>query len=231
MEFEEVINKRCSVREFLPKRIEWDKIIKILDAGRKAPNSGNIQSWRFIVITNTELIKQIAEAARQYWIATSPVLIVVAEDIEKTKRFYGERGLELYGIQNCAAAVENMLLEATNLGLGSCWVSSFDDVQLRTVISAPDTVRIHSIVVLGYYEGEIPRTERDEFYTYVFLEKYGKRTMDPMREYGGYHSQTIKKLSEQLPKDIKEDTKNLSKKIAEKLSKLKEKIKKPNSHE
>jgi nitroreductase len=231
MEFEDVLNNRCSVREFLPKKVEWDKITKVLDAGVKAPNSGNIQSWKFVIVTNQDTIKKIAEATRQYWVATSNALIVVAEDTIKTKRFYGERGIEFYGIQNCAAAVQNMLLEATNLGLGSCWVSAFDEVQMKTILSVPDDIRVHAIVVIGYYDGEIPRTERDELYTYTFLDQYGKRVMDPKREWSGYHSQTTRKVTEQLSKDIKEDSKNISKKIKEKFAKIKEKLNKPNSHE
>ena len=158
MEVFECINTRRSIRNYLDIPVEWDKVGTILEAGRLAPNSGNIQDYNFIVVQDEEKRKTIAEASlRQHWMSKAPVYIVVCADLKKSERFYGVRGNRLYSIQNCAAAIENMLLTANSLGLGACWVGAFDENVVSRVLGIPDYARPQAIITIGYSD-EKPKT-------------------------------------------------------------------------
>ena len=152
----ECIMGRRSIRKFKNIPVEWDKIGKILDAGRYAPSSGNIQNWRFIVVTEEAKRKAIAEASvQQHWMAAAPTHIVIIAEPEAGKRFYGIRGERLYTIQNCAAAAENMLLAAHAQGLGACWVGAFDENKIASLLGLQEGQRPQVIIPIGYAE-EIP---------------------------------------------------------------------------
>jgi len=171
----ECIKKRRSIRKFLDKPVEWDKVGKILDAGRYAPSSGNLQDWYFIVVDDKEKRKKLAEASsRQYWMADAPIHIVVCNIVHYAKMYYGLRGERLYSIQNCAAAVENMLLAATALGLGSCWVGAFDENKVCEILQIPDRARPQAIVVIGYAAEQPPEPSRKSLENVTFLNRYGE---------------------------------------------------------
>ncbi|MHA2023662.1 MAG: nitroreductase family protein, partial [Candidatus Thorarchaeota archaeon] len=126
METFECIEKRRTVRKYLDTPVEWEKVGNILRAAQLAPSSGNVQDWRFVVVTDKTKRTALANAAlKQNWMARAPVIIVVYSDSAATKRFYGLRGEKLYTIQNCAAAAENMTLAATDQGLASAWIGAF----------------------------------------------------------------------------------------------------------
>ena len=156
--------------------VERDKIGTIIDAGRYAPAAGNIQNWRFVLVKDKNSIKKLADAAfQQFWIATAPVVVVVCAEIEKLEQYYGIRGEKLYSIQNCAAAMENMLLMATDLGLGACWVSAFDETMVRRVLHIPENVRPQAILPIGYPDEEVPEPPNYTAEDVTFFEKYGNK--------------------------------------------------------
>jgi len=175
METLECIKNRRSIRKFLNKPVEWDKVGKILDAGRLAPNSGNLQDWYFIVVDDKDKIKKLAQASlQQYWMADAPIHIVVCSITQHAKQFYGLRGERLYSIQNCAAAVENMLLAATDLGLGSCWVGAFDENKVCEILKIPERARPQAIVVIGYAAEQPPEPAKKTLENITFLNRYGE---------------------------------------------------------
>jgi len=121
MDVTSCIRKRRSVRKFLGKPVEWHKIVEILTSGALAPSSGNLQNWRFIIVRDDSKKEEIASASYdQLWMTDAPIFIVVASITEKINDFYGERGRDIYDLQNCAAAIQNMLLEIHNQGLSTC---------------------------------------------------------------------------------------------------------------
>ena len=75
--------------------------------------------------------------------------IVVCSEAEKSELFYAEKGKKLYAIQNCAAAIQNMLLAAHAEGLGSCWVGAFDEDMLKDALKIPDEVYPQAVVTIG----------------------------------------------------------------------------------
>jgi len=185
MEVFECIRTRRSIRKYKNKPVEWDKIVNILEAGRFAPSAGNLQNLKLIVIKDEETRKKVAETAlNQTWMVKAPIHIIVCSEPEKSKRFYGIRGERLYTIQDCAAAIENMLLTAHSLGLGACWVGAYEEDALRRVINPPEQVITHAIITIGYADEQPNMPPKNRIEHYVFLEKWGQRKKVPLSSAG-----------------------------------------------
>ncbi len=173
MDVLEVIFTRRSVRRYRDIPVEWDKVGKILEAGRSAPSAGNLQGWKFVVITDPAKIKLLAEAAlQQYWMASAKVHIIVVAQFEKARRFYGIRGERLYAVQDCAAACQNMLLAAHFLGLGACWIGAFDEDSVKRTLGVPEEARPQAIITLGYPDEEPPVPTKYKLEQVVMVERW-----------------------------------------------------------
>jgi nitroreductase len=188
MDIIEIIKSRRTIKEFLPKFVEWDKISKIIDAARHAPSSGNLQNWKFVVVIETELKKQLAEAAlQQYEIINASALIVVCGEPEKAGRYYGLRGERLYTTQNCAAAIQNMLLEAHSLGLGTRWIGAFEEEMVKRLLSIPEEgVRPQAIIAVGYPKEIPPKPPKLPLETLVYFNSWRNRLRDPVKYFRDY---------------------------------------------
>lgn len=173
METLECIESRRSIRKYKKKEIPDDILNKILEAAIHAPSAGNLQDWVFIVVKNKEKKQKLAEAAYgQRFVAEAPVVIVVCSDLKRIS-YYGQRGIELYSIQDAAAATQNLLLAAWDCGIGGCWIGAFDEDEVSKILSLPEYVRPLAIVPLGY-PAEKPRKPARGLKDKVFLEEYGK---------------------------------------------------------
>ncbi|MBS3171696.1 nitroreductase family protein [Candidatus Woesearchaeota archaeon] len=152
MNLDEVIKKRASIRKYLEKPVTLDKIALLLEAARTAPNSGNLQDFRFVVINNKAIKNQITETSlRQFWMNSAPVFIVVCSDLNKLETYYKERSKE-YGLQNASAAAMLISLKAVDLGLSTCWVNVFDKNAISRILRLKDKVIPHIVLTLGYEE-------------------------------------------------------------------------------
>lgn len=175
METIECIKTRKSVRKFKKKDIEKEKLIKILEAAINAPSSGNLQNWEFIIVRDEENKKHVAKAAlNQNFIADASVVIIACSNNDKII-FYGKRGRDLYAIENVSAAIQNILLAANDLGIGSCWVGAFDEKELKKILEIPENVRPLAIIPLGYPDENPEKPVRRSLSQVVFEEKYGKK--------------------------------------------------------
>lgn len=151
-DFWQVLKKRHCVRQFDSWREVPDELIKdLVEAGHFGPSAGNIHPEEFIVVREQETKEKLAEAALgQMFVAEAPVVIVVIADTEKTASRYGERGRNLYAIQDAAAATENIFLAATDLGLSMCWVGAFDEKQVQKILKLQPNQRPLAILPIGY---------------------------------------------------------------------------------
>jgi len=187
MDILDVIKTRRNVKEFLPKFVEWDKISKILEAARHAPSSGNLQNWKFIVAIDPALKQRLAEAAlQQYEIINAGVLIVVCGEPEKAERYYGLRGERLYTVQNCACAIQNMLLEAHALGLATRWIWAFEEEMIKRDLKIPEEVRPQAIIAVGYPKTIPQKPPKLPLESLVYFNCWRNRVRDPskyMQEY------------------------------------------------
>jgi len=146
--FDAVKNRR-SVRSFKGKELEEEKLSKILTAASWAPSAGNLKAREFIVVRERELKKKLAEAAHQGFIEEASCVVVVCINYNKI-RPYGSRGEKLYCIMDAAAAIQNMLLAAHGLGVGSCWVGAFDENQVSEILGVPEYAVPVAFIPLGY---------------------------------------------------------------------------------
>jgi nitroreductase len=150
MEILKIIKERRSIRKFQKKEIPQEIIDKLIGALIWAPSAGNLQSRKFYFVFNQEIKKKLTEAALdQNFIAQAPLVIVGCTDNEIAFR-YGERGKNLYSICDASASIENLMLLATELGLGSCWVGAFDEKEVARILNLPENLRPIAIISVGY---------------------------------------------------------------------------------
>ncbi len=200
----ELIKSRRTVKNFLPKYVPWDDIAKCIDAARHAPSSGNIQSWKFILMLEPELKQKVAEACyEQYEISNAAVLVIVCAEIEKAERYYGLRGERLYAIQNCAAAIENMLLEAHSLGLGGRWIGAFDEDAIKALCGIPEEVRPQAIIAIGYPKDVPNKPPKYPLEMQTYFHRWRRRMRDPAK-YMRDFSTIIGRKTERLKNLVKE---------------------------
>ncbi len=151
MDFLQLAAARRSIRNFADTPVPNEMIAKLLEIAHWAPSAGNLQPWRFYVVKNRETKNEIFEKCYPaQWIKKAPLLIVVAADRNRSSSRYLERGAELYCLQDTAAAIQNILLGAESLGLGSCWVGAFSEEACADVLHLPTEVRPVAILPIGY---------------------------------------------------------------------------------
>ena len=173
MDFWQVLHSRHAVRDFAPGRdVPAERVADLLRAAVEAPSAGNLQSWHFYVVRRPAVRAALAEAALgQSFVADAPVVIVVCADPERSATRYRERGRRLYTYQDTAAATENLLLAATALGLGACWVGAFDEEAARQALGAPRRLVPVAMVPIGYPAvpgaRETERRPLEEVTTYI----------------------------------------------------------------
>ena len=210
------IRTRRSVRKYKDRQVPWDNVVEILQAGKYAPFAGNIFNVKFIVVKNEAKRKAIAEASvQQHWMADAPIHIVVAGEPEKAERYYGTRGVRLYTIQGCAAAIENMLLTAHSLGLGSCWVGAFDEEEIRRLCNLPEHVNVQAIVTIGYADETPTAPPKYRIEHAMYFEKWWGRIEGPKTGLGMW-SPYIKSAVQRTHKHIKKHVNKLKERMKKK---------------
>ncbi len=156
----EIIMTRRSIRAYDNKKLPAGFEEELLTMAIWAPNGGNAQPWKYYIIHNEEVKLSLAEAAYgQRFLATAPLVIVVSVRHDIEEKSYGSRGVNLYCIQDTAAATQNMLLYAASKGIGSCWVGAFDETKVSRILKCPKSERPVVIIPFGY-PSESPRPPR-----------------------------------------------------------------------
>jgi len=192
MDILDCIATRRSIRRFADLPVEFEKIGNILNAARDAPSAGNLQDWKFILITEKDKINMISKACfEQFWIANAPLCITACVEPAKTKRYYGDKG-DHFSIMNGSAAVQNMLLAIHNEGLASCWVGAFEEAMLRRELGIPEDIIIIAILPIGYPDEQVPKPTRFTLEDVTYIERWGNRVKD-MAAYMETYSEHVQK--------------------------------------
>ncbi len=161
MALSDLLRHRKSVRDFLDRPVEREKIMMCLEAARLAPSACNSQPWRFIVVDDSQLKNKLCKAAfsgiysMNSFCRTAPVIVVI---ISERSRFLAEiggmfRGLKYYLI-DIGIAGEHFILQAEDLGLGTCWIGWFNEKAVKSVLNIPQRKKIDLLIALGYYDRE-----------------------------------------------------------------------------
>ena len=225
MDVREAVYNRRSIRKFRDIPVPWDLVGRVADAGRIAPTAGNVQPCRFIVVRDEGKRKKIASAAaQQYWIEQAPVCIVIIADEEACRRFYQERG-QRYAMQDAAMAAMQMQLTAHALGLGTTFVSAYDEEIIKDTLTIPDTVSVQGILPLGYPAEEPESQPRYQIENVVWLEKYDGRIADVDRVLWNFRiaekaTKYVKESFHDLKRVTRDSRQSLHKKVKDSAKKL-----------
>ncbi|MHA2500391.1 MAG: nitroreductase family protein [Candidatus Hodarchaeales archaeon] len=170
-----LIRKRRSIRHFKGDEIPKEDVEKLLEAARWAPSAGNRQPVEIIIIESPSQKEQLAEAAlQQRFIEAAPVVFAFCADLDRSSARYGTRGSSLYAIQDAAAATQNVLLTATALGLGTCWIGAFDEKRAAKVLKLPSHVRPLAIVPIGKPDRGSTAPPRRDIDDFTHHEEFGQ---------------------------------------------------------
>lgn len=141
MDVVEAIKARRSVRKYKPGRIPDEKLQIILESARLAPSAGNRQPWRFVIVQETDRKKSLARAANdQAFLNDAAVIVVAAADPEASQRWHEK---------DTVIALEHMVLAATNLGYGTCWIGAFDEDVIKRLLKIPGKLKVVAILPIG----------------------------------------------------------------------------------
>lgn len=162
----ETIQQRRSVRRYLDKSVEREKILICLEAARLAPSADNVQPWRFVVIDDPELKEKFSKKvfsgiySISKFAAKAPVLILILARLDIIANRIGKQiqGVNFYLI-DIGIAGEHIVLQAEELGLGTCWIGWFNSRNARKILRIPRKYKIVSLLSMGYYEKK-PRREK-----------------------------------------------------------------------
>jgi len=157
----DLLKHRKSIRDFLDRPVEREKIMMCLEAARLAPSACNSQPWKFIVVDDRQLKNKLCEAAFSgiYSINSfckmAPVIVVVISGKSKFLARIGEmfRGTKYYLI-DIGIAIEHFVLQAEDLGLGTCWIGWFNEGAVKSILNIPQHKKLDILIVLGYYNRE-----------------------------------------------------------------------------
>lgn len=157
MEFLNLAKQRYSVRDYVKRKVEEEKLQRILEAGRIAPTGANRQPQRFIVVRSEEGLSKLKGSANVYG---APLAIIVCADHSATwKRSYDRKDIADI---DASIVTDHMMLEATELGLGSVWICHFNPEKLRINFNIPENIEPVNILALGYAAGEAASPDRHD---------------------------------------------------------------------
>ena len=149
MDVYDVILSRYSVRKFSDREVDKDKLEKVLNAARLAPSWRNQQCWHFIVVDDDSVKRKIIRSTslfNQGWLGSEPIIIVFCGDPQQS----GFNNQQPYYLVDTAIAYTQMMLTATELGLGTCFIAGLEESQIKSILAIPESVRIVGLTPLGY---------------------------------------------------------------------------------
>lgn len=175
MKFSELIIKRYSVRKFSNQPVEKRKLVAVLEAARMAPSAVNYQPWHFIVVQKPENMEKLQKTYSRDWFKTAPVVIMACADHSLSwKR--GVDGKDFADIDT-TIAIDHLMLQAAELGLGTCWVCNFDTQRCAESFRLPGHITPVALIPIGYTEeGHVPEKKRKPLEEIIHWENFDENS-------------------------------------------------------
>lgn len=153
----DTIRQRRSVRKYLDKKIEREKIVRCIEAARLAPSAENVQPWRFIVLEGerfkTHFCQQVTSGiySPTRFIQNAPGIIAIAARLDILANRIGKwiQGTSYY-LLDIGIAGEHLVLQAQELGIGTCWIGWFNAKKARNLLNIPGKYRVVALIAMGY---------------------------------------------------------------------------------
>lgn len=169
MAFSELVKARYSVRGYRPDPVEEDKLWQVLEAARLAPSAANRQPFQFIVIRTAGREAELTRIYQQKWFVQAPLVICVcAVRAQSWVRRDGKPYMDV----DATIAMDHLILAATELGLGTCWIAAFDPATTREVLGLPEGVEPIAFTPLGYPAAQPRPKERKPLSDLVRYERW-----------------------------------------------------------
>lgn len=138
MDYKKVVNKRYSIRQFRPSQIPENIVREIIDLAKLAPSAGNLQAYKVLIVE--EKLTHIE----------APLYLVICADCEKSATRYGDRGRNLYAVQDATIFASYLQLAIVDAGLASVWVGAFSERRIRNITNIPQKLKPVAVICLGY---------------------------------------------------------------------------------
>ena len=171
MDVFEAIRTRRSIRKYSQKPVPKKILLKIAEVARLAPSASNLQPWHFIFVTDGDKREQLSHSRWAGFLAESPVVVVGCGDQKVSPSWYRV---------DVTIALEHIVLAAASMGLGTCWIGSFEEDEVKQLLKIPENYRVVALLALGYplekivTSGKHPIHERKKLDQIVSYEEFGK---------------------------------------------------------
>jgi nitroreductase len=163
----ETIMNRRSIRKFQRKPVSDDDLHTIIEAGRQAPSAANRQPWHFVVVRGEDLRREVAEACSgQSWLADADTIVVGVGKPGVNEKWYAV---------DVAIAMQNMILSATALGYGTCWIGAFDQERVKSLLGIPEDMRVVALTPIGVPADTPEPRPRRSLSEFASLDRYGRQ--------------------------------------------------------
>jgi len=165
----DAIRARRSIRAYLDKPVEEEKLQRVLEAARLAPSAKNTQEWKFVVVRDKATRDRLTEAAKgQVFVGQAPVVIAACATATDYVMTCGQAAYPV----DLSIAVEHMALQAVEEGLGTCWIGAFHEDQAKQILGIPAEIRVVALLPLGYPASQPPARGRKPMSEIVAWEKW-----------------------------------------------------------
>jgi nitroreductase len=151
---------RRSIRRYEPKDISQDVLKQILEAGRQAPSAANRQPVRFVIVNDRDLLKVLCGTLLTRFVKYAPLAIVGCADVKSL--LTGK-----WAVVDATIAMENMVIAAWTLGVGSCWIGACNEEKVKELLKIPDKWKVVALVTLGY-PAEQPKPRKKKSFEELF---------------------------------------------------------------
>jgi len=168
----DVIKARGSIRSYTNRPIPKQVLLEILEAARMAQSAANCQPWEFIVITDAGIKKKLVQAAgNQSFVGEAAAVMVCLAKPEESTSVGPFEGFLI----DLAIAIENMVLTAWDLGVGSCWIGAYNEGRVKELLDVPRSLRVTSLLTLGYPDEKAGPKYRKDLDEIVHYQRYGQK--------------------------------------------------------
>jgi nitroreductase len=164
----EAIRRRYSCRAYQDRPVEQDNLDSVFEAARLAPSAKNLQDWRFVVVTDKQIRRRLAEAANnQMFLENAGAIIVACSNSSDVMRC-GQPTAPI----DVAISLEHIALQATELGLATCWIGSFYPEKVREILGIPADIAVIELMALGYPADQPKEAKREPLESILCHEKW-----------------------------------------------------------
>ncbi len=170
MDVSKAIEVRRSIRKYKSTEVDDEKLDKIIESARIAPSAANRQEWKFLVVEDSDTRKKLVEACHgQKFIAEAPILIAACSTESEKIMPCGQYAYTV----DLSIALSFMVLQATELGLGTCWLGAYDENMVKDVLNIPEHIRIVGMITVGYSDEKPDARPRKTTQEVVTIDKWG----------------------------------------------------------